>query len=79
MANRFEKITSQKVVVGVRVEAVYYMPDVREVLQEQVPLAPGPNDVMVWPEDVGKMDGSWKGHALRRMYLQECTLKCGRR
>lgn len=39
-------------------------------LQEQGRIASVLNDLMFSPEDVGGMDDSWKGHAMRHMYLQ---------
>lgn len=39
----------------------------------------GPKDVMFQPEDVSGMDESWEEHAMRNMYLWECTLRCSRR
>lgn len=35
-----------------------YMPDGQEVLRKHVQFFSGPDDVMVWLEDVGGMDGS---------------------
>lgn len=55
---------------GVQGEAMYYMRDVLEVVQEQDRLVSGPRDVMFRTEDVGGMDWSWSGHAMRCMYLQ---------
>lgn len=40
------------------------------VLKQQVHLASESNDVMFWSEDVGCMDRSREGHAMRCMYLQ---------
>lgn len=51
------------------VGAFYYMRYVQEMLQEQMRLALGPNDLMFRPEEVGGMDWSWKRHTMRRKYL----------
>lgn len=62
--NIFEKKTLKKSIRGVGGEVVHYMQVVPDVLQEQVRLSSGPNDVIFWPEDADAMLRLCKGHAM---------------
>lgn len=68
VASGFERRTWKKRWKGTR-EARYYMGHVLGVLQEQVRLASGPNSVMLRPEDVCCMDGSWRRGVRRMKFL----------
>lgn len=58
LVNVLEKKMLKERVREVRGEPKHYMQHVSELLQEQVRLASGPNDVMLWPKDVDGMEGS---------------------
>lgn len=70
VSNGLEKRTLNKCVGEVRGDAMDYMQDVREVVQEQVRLAPGLNNVM-FPTDVGKKNIWLETDAMRLMYFWE--------
>lgn len=54
----------------VRAELMYFMGDVRELMREQGQIVVGSNYLMFRFHHVGRVDASWKGHAIGRMYLR---------